>query len=136
MCDHGRVDTFKFINAEDRVSGPHLRKDGTLTISTWDEAIEKAVSELKSFKKDEIAFIGSAYSTIEDNFVFAHFAKSVFNSNNIDLIRHEDPSFGDDILRKSDVTPNSLGAELVGIKPGKNGLNIDGIIKGIKDRSH
>ncbi len=123
MCDHGRVDTFKFINAENRVSGPHLRKDGTLTISTWDEVIEKAVSELKSFKKDEIAFIGSAYSTVEDNYVFAHFAKSVFNSNNIDFIRHEDPSFGDEILRKSDITPNSLGAELAGITPGKNGLN-------------
>jgi len=133
MCDHGRVNTFKFINAEDRVSGPHLRKDGTLTLTTWDETIEKAVSELKSFKKDEIAFIGSAYSTVEDNYVFAHFAKSVFNSNNIDFIRHEDPSFGDEILRKSDVTPNSLGAELAGVKPGKNGLNIDGIIKGIKD---
>ncbi len=133
MCDHGRVDTFKFINDEDRLSGPHLRKDGTLTIVKWDEAIEKAVSELKSFKKDEIAFIGSAYSTVEDNYIFAHFAKSVFNSNNIDFIRHEDPSFGDDILRKSDITPNSLGAELVGITPGKNGLNIDGIIKGIKD---
>ncbi len=133
MCDHGRINTFKFINAEDRVSGPHLRKDGTLTIATWDEAIEKAVSELKSFKKDEIAFIGSAYSTVEDNYVLANFAKSVFNSNNIDFIRHEDPSFGDEILRKSDVTPNSLGAELAGVKPGKNGLNIDGIIKGIKD---
>lgn len=133
MCDHGRVNTFKFINAEDRVSGPHLRKDGTLTLTTWDETIEKAVSELKSFKKDEIAFIGSAYSTVEDNYVFAHFAKSVFNSNNIDFLRHEDPSFGDEILRKSDVTPNSLGAELAGVKPGKNGLNIDGIIKGIKD---
>ena len=133
MCDHGRVDTFKFINDEDRLSGPHLRKDGTLTLTTWDEAIEKVVSELKSFKKDEIAFIGSAYSTVEDNYIFAHFAKSVFNSNNIDFIRHEDPSFGDEILRKSDVTPNSLGAELSGVKPGKNGLNIDGIIKGIKD---
>ena len=133
MCDHGRIDTFKFINAEDRVSSPYLRKDGALAVSAWDEAIEKAASELKSFKKDEIAFIGSAYSTIEDNYIFTHFAKSVFNSNNIDFIRHEDPSFGDEILRKNDVTPNSLGAELVGIKPGKGGLNIDGIIKGIID---
>src|SRR3972149_4266538 len=133
MCDHGRVNTYKFINAEDRVNGPHLRKDGTLIKVTWNEAIEKTVSELKSYNKSEIAFIGSAYSTVEDNYVFARFAKSVFNSNNIDFIRYEDPSFGDEILRKNDITPNSLGTELVGITPGKNGLNIEGIISGIKD---
>ena len=133
MCDHGRVNTYKFINAEDRVNGPHLRNDGVLTKVTWNEAIEKTVSELKLYNKNEIAFIGSAYSTVEDNYVFARFAKSVFNSNNIDFIRHEDPSFGDEILRKNDITPNSLGTELVGITPGKNGLNIEGIISGIKD---
>ena len=133
MCDHGRVNTYKFINAEDRVNGPHLRKEGTLSKVTWDEAIEKTVSELKSYNKNEIAFIGSAYSTVEDNYVLARFAKSVFDSSNIDFIRHEDVSFGDEILRRNDVTPNSLGAELVGVKPGKDGLNIEGIIKGIKE---
>jgi NADH-quinone oxidoreductase subunit G len=133
MCDHGRVNTYKFINAEDRVNGPHLRKEGTLSKVASDEAIERTVSELKSYNKNEIAFIGSAYSTVEDNYVFARFAKSVFNSSNIDFIRHEDPSFGDDILRRNDITPNSLGAELVGVKPGKDGLDIDGIIKGIKE---
>lgn len=133
MCDHGRINTYKFINAEDRLNGPHLRKEGTLTKVTWDETIEKTVSELQSFNKNEIAFIGSAFSTLEDNYVLARFARSVFNSDNIDFIRHEDSSFGDDILRRSDVTPNSLGAELVGISPDKGGLNFDGIIKGIKE---
>ncbi len=133
MCDHGRINTFKFINAEDRVNGPHLRKEGTLHRVSWNEAVQKAASELRSFNNNEIAFIGSAYATCEDNYLFSRFATSVIGSMNIDFLRHEDPSFGDDILRRNDITPNTLGAELVGVTPGKDGLNIEGIIKGISE---
>ena len=63
MCDHGRLNTFKFINAEDRVDGPHMRVEGNLIKVGWDEAFAKAASNLKSFSKDEIAFLGSAYAT-------------------------------------------------------------------------
>ena len=135
MCDHGRINTYKFINAKDRVSGPYLRKEGTLNPVTWNDAISKAASELRSFNKNEIAFIGSAFATCEDNYLFSRFAKSVIGSENIDFLRHENSSFGDDILRMNDVTPNTLGAELVGINPGKDGLNINNIIKGIKEGS-
>jgi predicted molibdopterin-dependent oxidoreductase YjgC len=47
-------------------------------------------------------------------------------------MRKSDPSFQDDILRTEDITPNSLGAELAGVVPFKGGLNLDGIIEGIK----
>ncbi len=133
MCDHGRINTFKFVNAEDRVDGPQIRKEGSLSKVEWEEAYNFAAAELKKFSKNEIAFIGSPYATLEDNYVFAKFAAS-FGSKNIDFIRHIDPSFEDDILRKEDITPNSIGAEAVGIKPSKEGLNLDGIIKGIKEK--
>ncbi len=133
MCDHGRINTFKNVNTEDRVDGPHKRKDGTLVKVGWDEAFAAAASELKTFGKDEIAFIGSAFATCEDNYVFAKFAHSVVGSKHLDFIRHADPDFEDDILRKADVTPNSYGAKLVGISPAKGGFNIEGITKGIKD---
>jgi len=133
MCDHGRVNTFKFINSQDRIDGPLLRKEGILNKTGWSDAVSKAVSELKSFNKNEIAFIGSAKLTCEDNYVLSRFAKSVIGTKNIDFIRYNNPSFGDDILRKNDMTPNSLGAELVGVAPGKEGLNFEGIISGIKD---
>ncbi|HED36907.1 MAG TPA: 2Fe-2S iron-sulfur cluster binding domain-containing protein, partial [Ignavibacteria bacterium] len=132
MCDIGRINNYKFINSEDRVDGPFLRREGELVKTSWDEAVAAAISELKSFSKQEIAFIGSAYATCEDNYMLAKFAKSVIGTKNIDFMRFVDPSFGDDILRKSDVTPNSLGAELVGVVPQKDGLNLEGIFKGIK----
>jgi len=134
MCDHGRINTFKFINAEDRINGPHIRKEGALTKVSWEEAYAATVSELKSFSNDEIAFISSPYATCEDNYLFSKFAKSIIGSKNLDFMRHIDPSFGDDILRRDDVTPNTLGAETVGVYPIKGGLNINGIIKGISDK--
>ena len=133
MCNHGRVNTFKNINAEDRVDGPHIRKEGSLVKATWEEAVSKAAKELNGYTKNEIAFIGSPYATLEDNYLLAKFAGSVIGSKNIDFIKHTDPAFGDDILRKEDITPNLLGAEAVGIKPGQNGLDIDGIFKAIKE---
>ncbi len=63
----------------------------------------------------------------------AKFAKSVIGTGNLDFVRHIDPSFGDDILRNEDVTPNSKGAELAGVSPSKNGLDFNGIIKAIRE---
>jgi len=133
MCDHGRVNTYKFINAEDRVDSPYLRRKGALARSGWDEAFAAASSELKSYSKNEIAFIGSPYTTCEDNFILSKFASQIIGTKHIDFIHHIDTSFGDNFLRQGDVTPNSLGAKAVGIFPGKGGLDLDGIIKAVKD---
>lgn len=127
MCDYGRLNTFKNINAKDRVDGPYLRNEGTLIKANWNEAYQKAASELNSFSKDEIAFIASPYATCEDNFILAKFAKS-FGSKNIAFLKHINPEFGDDILKRNDVTPNSHGTELMGIQSSK----IDEIISGIQ----
>jgi NADH-quinone oxidoreductase subunit G len=133
MCDHGRLNTFKFVNADDRVDGPHIRVEGNLTRVGWDEAYAEAASRLKSFNKDEIAVLGSAYATVEDNFIAAKFAKTVLGTGNLDFAHHTDPDFGDDILRNDDITPNSLGAELVGVSSSKSGLDFKEIIKGIRE---
>jgi predicted molibdopterin-dependent oxidoreductase YjgC len=49
-------------------------------------------------------------------------------------MRHIDPTFGDDLLKRDDVTPNSQGAELAGAVPGKGGLDFEGIIDAISSR--
>lgn len=133
MCDHGRLNTFKFVNSDDRVDGPHLRVEGMLARVGWDEAYASAASRLKVFGKDEIAVIGSAYATFEDNFIVAKFAKSVIGTGNLDFIRHINPSFGDDILKIEDVAPNSKGTELAGVQPSKNGMDFSKIVKAIND---
>ena len=134
MCDHGRLNTFKNVNADSRINSPQLRKDGQLIEKSWDEAISEAVSKLKSFKQDQIAVIGSPYATCEDNYLVAKFARTVLQTGNLDFIHHIDTSFADDILRTEDLTPNSLGAELVGVQPSKSGLDIQGILNSIKEK--
>lgn len=132
MCDYGRLNTFKFVNSTDRIESPQIKSNNSFNKVDWAEAFSLIAKKLKQFPKNEIAIIGSPYATCEDNYLISKFAKSVIGTPNIDFIRHIDKTFADDILRTEDLTPNSLGAELVGIKPPKNGLNIHQIIDAIK----
>ncbi len=133
MCDNGRVNSFKFVSIEYRVNGPMIRKDGLHVDVGWDEAISKVVSELHTYRKHEIAGIGSAYCTNEDNYVFTRFFKEVIGSKNIGFMKHTKPGDEDKLLIRADKTPNSLGASIIGVG-GENGANgIDHILKGISD---
>ena len=129
MCDHGRINTFKFINSDDRINGPHVRRDGTLTKVEWTEALNLVANELKSFQKKEITFIGSPFASNEDNYTLSKLAKLI-GLNNVLFAKHMDPDFGDDILRQNDITPNSTGTELAGLMPVSS---LDSIIKSIND---
>ncbi|MCU7511716.1 MAG: molybdopterin-dependent oxidoreductase [Ignavibacteria bacterium] len=130
MCDEGRLNTFKFINNE-RVDGPHVRRDGQLVKTGYDEAVAQTVSQLKAYSPGEIAFLGSAFATCEDNYALAKLAKGAFHVKNIDFARHTIPGSGDSILRREDKTPNALGAELAGVRPGSEGLDFDGIMNAV-----
>lgn len=131
MCDHGRLETWKNVNAENRIKYPEIRKDGQLVKVGWDEAIAKVASELKSFSKNEIAVFGSAFATNEDNYLFAKFAKEVLCTRNIDFGRHTE-GVDDTVLIRADKTPNASGAEAVGIVPQENGMSFEQIISAIK----
>ncbi len=133
MCDHGRLNTFKHVNDSKRLNGPMLRKEGQLVEVGWDEAISKAVSELRAFKKTEIAGLGSAYATNEDNYVFQRLIKETLGTKNLDYVQHFKEGDEDSLLIRADKTPNSTGAREVGVVPSDGGLNLEGIIKGIKD---
>ncbi|NUN10828.1 MAG: (2Fe-2S)-binding protein [Ignavibacteriaceae bacterium] len=133
MCDEGRLNTFKHVNSESRVSGPQIKRDGKLNKSNWDEAYAAAFGELKSYTKDEIAFIGSAASTCEDNYILAKFAKTVIGAKHIDFPRHIKAGDQDNILIREDKTPNALGAELAGIRPAADGLTFHAIMKAVDE---
>lgn len=131
MCDWGRLNTFKFVNEDDRIDGAMIKENGEFKNVSVEEGINKAAQELKKYKGNDLAFIGSAFATCEDNYAFAKFAKE-FSANNIDFARFVKEDDKDDILIKADKTPNAWGAENTGIKPGNNGLDFKGIIKEIE----
>lgn len=124
LCDYGRLNTIKGVNDEElRFNSPAIKLDeGTtekedLLDVDWDEAVSKSISHLKKYSAGEILFIASANSTLEDNYALKKFAGDIFSSDNVFYIPRFDENFGDDILRKSDMTPNSNGMKLLGIKP-------------------
>ncbi len=126
MCDYGRLNTFKYVNdSETRVNSPMMRpleagilndEKEELNNCEWDDAIARVISEIKNYKPEEIAFIASAYSTLEDNFVLKRFAEEVVGTDNISYIPHIAAGDEDDLLIRADKTPNSAGLKLLGIK--------------------
>jgi NADH-quinone oxidoreductase subunit G len=125
MCDHGRLDTFKFVNDEEsRIKSPMIRPEepGILTDGSvlnpvdWDAAISRTITEFRKFAAEEIAFIASPFATLEDNFTLKRFAEEVIGTDCICYIPHIIDGDEDDILIRADKTPNSAGLELLGIK--------------------
>ena len=132
MCDNGRLNTWKHVNSETRIDCPHIRREESLSKATWDEALSMVSSELQGFKSPEIAFIGSGRATVEDNLILAKLATHL-HVTNVDFPRHVVPGSGDNILIRDEKSPNDNGAIKAGVKPGKDGHDLAGILKGIKD---
>lgn len=123
MCDYGRLETYKFVNDEEtRVKTPMMRAED-ISIDTeglkacdWDNAISRVISEIKNYKPEEIAFIASPFSTLEDNFVLKRFANEIAGTENIVYIPNIEGE-DDKLLLRADKTPNAAGLKYLGIDP-------------------
>jgi NADH-quinone oxidoreductase subunit G len=131
MCDYGRLNAFRRVPSGGRLNGPLIRRQGVQVEVGWDEAIARVASDLRSYRRHEIAGIGSAYATNEDNYVFARFIKGLVGSKNIGLPLHVEDGIEDDFLIRADRTPNSKGAAAVGITGETGASGIEHILKGI-----
>ncbi len=119
ICDNGRLNSFRHVNSGERLNSPMIRKDGVLQEAGWDEALAHAADALKPFSKDEIAVLGSAFASVEDNYVLRKFARQVLGTQNIDFFRHEIEGDQDALLIRADKSPNAYGALEVGVAPSK-----------------
>ncbi|MEH6948387.1 formate dehydrogenase subunit alpha [Bacillus sp. JJ634] len=77
-----------FVNSEERITKPLIRKDGAFVESTWEEALDLVASKLGSIKqqygKGSVGFISSSKITNEENYVIQKLARQVFETNNVD----------------------------------------------------
>ncbi len=115
MCDYGRLNAYPHVNADDRIIGAQIKKDGSFVESTWEEAARVTADALKKYKPDEILFIGSAYEPVEDNYVFAKLARAKFGKKDVPFLTHID-GVDDKLVLRADKTPNTFGATLAGSK--------------------
>jgi len=84
LCVKGRYGIPEFIHHPERLTTPLVRRNGTLTEATWDEALDLITSKLANYKNDEVGVISSAKCTNEDNYIIQKFARAVLGTNNVD----------------------------------------------------
>ncbi len=131
MCDDGRLNTFRFVNADNRVDGPFVRRDGGLKSTEWEEALAFTADELKKYKANEIAFVASPFATVEDLYTFKKFASDL-GVKDFYSFSHVIPNSGDDLLIMDDKSPNSFALEILGMKSDDN--TIEKLISKIKSK--
>lgn len=77
-----------FVNSEERITKPLIRKNGAFVESSWEEALDLVASRLGSIKeqygKGSVGFISSSKITNEENYVIQKLARQVFETNNVD----------------------------------------------------
>jgi predicted molibdopterin-dependent oxidoreductase YjgC len=78
----------QFVQSENRLTKPLIRKNGELVEASWDEALDFAASGLKRIKEatgpDSIGFLASAKVTNEENYLLQKFARAGVGTNNVD----------------------------------------------------
>ncbi|CAM3024944.1 formate dehydrogenase subunit alpha [Paenibacillus sediminis] len=77
-----------YVNSEERLTRPLIRKGDKFVESSWDEALDLIASKLGSIKEqygpNSIGYIASSKCSNEENFIFQKFARAVMGSNNVD----------------------------------------------------
>jgi formate dehydrogenase alpha subunit len=83
LCVKGRFG-FGFVNHDDRLKTPLIRRDGDLVPATWDEALDYVTERLSQYLGDAFATLCSAKATNEDGYIQQKFSRLVMQSNHID----------------------------------------------------
>ncbi|WML60364.1 formate dehydrogenase subunit alpha [Neobacillus sp. PS2-9] len=77
-----------FVNSEERLTKPLIRKGNEFVESTWEEALDLVAHKLGHIKReygpDSIGYIASSKCSNEENYLFQKFARAVMETNNVD----------------------------------------------------
>jgi formate dehydrogenase alpha subunit len=87
LCIKG-YNAHAFVHHPDRLTNPLVRKGDQLTPATWDEALQRVVSEVKRLAAehgpDSVMVLASAKCTNEENYLFQKLARAAIKTNNVD----------------------------------------------------
>ncbi|MFJ8088808.1 formate dehydrogenase subunit alpha [Lysinibacillus sp. NPDC095746] len=77
-----------FINSEERITKPLIRKNDAFVESSWDEALDLIASKLGGIQKEHgsgsVGFISSSKITNEENYLIQKMARQLFETNDVD----------------------------------------------------
>lgn len=107
MCDEGRL-SYKYINAADRITSPHVRDGGARRRVSWEDAETKLAAMLRAVPPHERGVVFSAQCTNEENEAWHALATQEWQTRSLFGTRraYSNPS-ADALLRHADKNPNS-----------------------------
>jgi formate dehydrogenase major subunit len=86
-CVKGKF-AWDYVNSDDRLHTPLIRKGDEFVESTWDEALTLIAEKFTQIKQehgpDALAFIASSKCTNEESYLMQKLARAVIGTNNID----------------------------------------------------
>ncbi len=87
LCVKGRFG-YEFINSDQRLTRPLIKKQGTFQETSWEEALNTISDRFERIKRehgsDSIGGLSSARCTNEENYAFQKFMRTVIKTNNVD----------------------------------------------------
>jgi formate dehydrogenase major subunit len=82
-CPKGK-NAYHYLYSKDRLKVPLVRKNGNLTETSWDEALDLVASKLKEANSENAGFIASCKNTNEESYVIQKFCRIVMKTNNVE----------------------------------------------------
>ncbi|MBN1272184.1 MAG: molybdopterin-dependent oxidoreductase [Candidatus Aminicenantes bacterium] len=82
-CVRGRFLVRDIVHAENRISKPMIRKNGTLEEVDWQEALDFVSGNLKKYKGDSCGLVVPSQASCEDHYLFSRFGQEALKTSNI-----------------------------------------------------
>ncbi len=86
LCGRGRFG-YQFVNSDQRLTTPLVRKNGSLVPASWEEALELVTAKLKEAKQSDpasVAALATPRLTNEELFLFRKLFRDVIGTDSID----------------------------------------------------
>ncbi|MBI4013087.1 MAG: molybdopterin-dependent oxidoreductase [Candidatus Rokubacteria bacterium] len=115
MCDEGRYG-FHDLDAPTRLLEPHRRVEGRLEPTTWPEVMGTLVERLRAAGPDRVGVLLSPRMPNEDLWLARRLFAETLGVRLLDFrVPPPEPGDHDDFLIRADKSPNTRGAELLGL---------------------
>lgn len=84
VCFKGKFG-LDFVNSRKQLLKPLVKRNEIQVETTWQEALDITAGQMSEYKGNQFALLASPRGTNEDNYVAQKFARTVMDSNNIDV---------------------------------------------------
>jgi len=85
LCVRGKFIPGDIAHHPDRIKTPMIQLNGKWIEVTWDEALSYTAANLERYRGNQFGMIGSAMTSMEENYILQKFTRKVMRSNNNDV---------------------------------------------------